>query len=246
MYRVAICDDSDQQRKQVHQLLTTLSVRTGVEFVIEEFASGELLLQHYEQAQPSFHAWILDVEMPGRSGIETARKLREWQHMDEQIIFLTSYPEYMVDSFDVMTFQYLIKPVQPERFDEVILSLYRYWESQEHKLLVIKSGYDELVIKHDELIAIEAVKSLTFKNKLHFITAQDTYESKGVLATYASALKEQNFLQIHRSVIINMRHAKKFAGNQVLMSNGLELPIGRSRVKGVKDACTRFMIKELN
>ncbi|WP_046215590.1 LytR/AlgR family response regulator transcription factor [Paenibacillus wulumuqiensis] len=246
MYRVAICDDSSQQREQVRQLLTALSVRTGVEFIIEEFASGELLLQHYEQEQPAFHAWILDVEMPGRSGIETARKLREWQHRDEQIIFLTSYPEYMVDSFDVMTFQYLIKPMQSERFDEVILSLCRYWESQEHKLLVIKSGYDELVIRHDDLIAIEAVKSLTLKNKLHFITARDTYESKGILATYAAALKEQNFLQIHRSVIINMRHAKKFAGNQVLMSNGLELPIGRSRVKEVKDACTRFMIRELN
>lgn len=246
MYRIAICDDSEQQREHVQHMLTTLSVRTDIEFEITVFHSGDALLAHYEQQLPSFHAWILDVEMPGRSGIETARQLRSWNHRDEQIIFLTAYPQYMVDSFDVITFHYLIKPVQQERFDEVLLSLYRHWQAQEHKWLVVKSGYDEVVIRHEELIAIEAVKSLTLKNRLRFITTTDVHESRGILATYAASLREHHFLQIHRSAIINMRHARKFAGNEVFMSNGLQLPIGRSRVKEVKDACTRFMIMELD
>lgn len=51
--------------------------------------------------------------MGGINGIQTARQIRSLKHLDEQIMFLTSYPEYMVESFDVMTFQYLIKPITP-------------------------------------------------------------------------------------------------------------------------------------
>ncbi|CAH1058164.1 hypothetical protein PAECIP111894_04337 [Paenibacillus pseudetheri] len=43
--------------------------------------------------------------------------------MDEQIIFLTSYPEYMVESFDVMTFQYLVKPIAPSILEERMIKI---------------------------------------------------------------------------------------------------------------------------
>ncbi|MGZ7444666.1 hypothetical protein [Paenibacillus sp. TH7-28] len=49
--------------------------------------------------------------MNGLNGIQTARKLREMKLHSEQVVFLTSYAEYMLESFDVVTFQYLIKPV---------------------------------------------------------------------------------------------------------------------------------------
>lgn len=242
MYRVAICDDEDKQRDLVRSLLIALSVKANIDFEIELFSSGEQLISHYERKETPFHILILDVEMGGINGIQTARKLRDLKRLDEQIVFLTSYPEYMVDSFDVMTFQYLIKPVAPQVLEEKVIKVCQYFQALDKKFLIIKSAYEEVVLKYDDIIAIEAAKSLTIKSKLNFITVNQTYESKGILADYALALKDSNFLQIHRSVIINLLHVQKFAGGVVLMSGGIELPIGRSKMKEVKDCYTKFMI----
>src|SRR5690554_4568533 len=103
MYRVAICDDEEKQRELVRKMLITLSVKSNIEFDIELFHSGEQLVSHYESNKEPFHILILDVEMGGMTGIQAARSIRDLNHLDEQIVFLTSYPEYMVESFDVIT-----------------------------------------------------------------------------------------------------------------------------------------------
>jgi len=218
-YRVAICDDDQQQRELVQHMLMTLSMKTSIDFNIEYFESGESLVSYYQSNPQPFHILILDIEMGGINGIQTAQKIRDLKYLDEQIVFLTSYPEYMIESFDVVTFQSLDK-----------------------RILIIKSDYEEIVLKYDDIISIEAIKSLTMKNKLHMVTLQHTHITKGIISNYATALKPYHFLQIHRSIIINLLHVKKFAGGMVLMSNGVELPIGRSKVKEVKDAYTKFMI----
>ncbi|SDT37847.1 two component transcriptional regulator, LytTR family [Paenibacillaceae bacterium GAS479] len=245
MYRVAICDDEKKQRELVKNNLIALSIKTNIEFEIELFGSGEALISYYELQEPTFHILILDIEMNGINGIQSARKIRSLKNLDEQIIFLTSYPEYMVESFDVMTFQYLIKPVAPSILEEKIIKLCQYFQALDKKFMVIKSAYEDVVLKHDDLISIEAAKSLTMKSKLYFMTSNQTYESKGILSDYAIALKDSNFLQIHRSIIINLLHVRKFASGVVLMSNGKELPIGRSKIKEVKDVYTKFMIMKV-
>jgi DNA-binding LytR/AlgR family response regulator len=242
MYRIAICDDDERQREQVRQMLLALSVKAGVDFEVVEFKSGEQLIAHYEHLEAAFHILILDIEMSGMNGIQTARKLREMKRHHEQIVFLTSYAEYMLESFDVVTFQYLIKPVDPEIFEKKMLKLYQYFGEREQNILIIKSAYEEIVLRQDDIIAIEAAKSLTIKSKLKFTTVDTVYEGRGLISSYASELKNSRFLQIHRSILINLLHVHKFAGSKVVMSSGLELPIGRSKIKEVKDACTKFMV----
>ncbi|RCX17668.1 LytTR family two component transcriptional regulator [Fontibacillus phaseoli] len=246
MYRVAICDDDGQQRERVRRMLLALSVKSGIEFAVAEFESGERLIEHYENQGDSFHILILDIEMDGLNGIQTARRLREMKRHQEQIVFLTSYAEYMLESFDVVTFQYLIKPIEPGIFEAKMLKLCLYFQEREQEILIIKSVYEEIVLRQEDIIAIEAAKSLTVKSKLIFTTVDAIHEGKGLISSYASALKDSRFLQIHRSILINLIHVHKFAGGKVVMSNGMELPIGRSKIKEVKDACTKFMVMKVD
>lgn len=246
MFRVAICDDNAEQRERVRQMLLTLTVKAEIDFDVVAFKSGEQLIAHYENQESAFHILILDIEMSGLNGIETAKKLRKMKRHQEQIIFLTSYAEYMLESFDVVTFQYLIKPVEPEIFETKLLKLCQYFKERENNILIIKSGYDEIVLLQDNIIAIEAAKSLTVKSKLFFTTVDAVYEGRGLISSYAAALKNNQFLQIHRSIVINLSHVQKFSGNKVVMTNGIELPIGRSKIKEVKDACTKYMVLKVD
>lgn len=242
MYHVAICDDDEQQRELVRHMLTAFSLKTNIELHITTFSSGEQLLAHYEDQRETFHLLILDVEMGGLNGIQTAQEIRKFKIMDVQIMFLTSYPEYMVQSFDVMTFQYLIKPIQESVLEEKLIKLHQYFQAMDKKYLVIKSDYDDLMLKYEDILWIEVIKSLTVKHKLKVITRDNSYETKGILSAYAATLKEHGFMHIHRSVLINLMHVHKFTGAQVTMLDGTSLPIGRSKIKEVKDTYTKYMI----
>lgn len=246
MYRIAICDDEEREREKVRGMLVALSVKSGNDFEVVEFASGEGLIAHYEKEEAPFHILILDIEMSGLNGIQTARRLREMKRNHEQIVFLTSYAEYMLESFDVVTFQYLMKPIEPEVFESKLLRLCRYFEERNQDILIIKSAYEEFVLRIEDIVAIEAAKSLTVKGKLKFTTVGAVYDGRGLISQYAEALKSSKFLQIHRSILINLLHVHKFSGNNVVMSNGLELPIGRSKSKEVKDVCTKFMVMKVD
>ncbi|PYY25306.1 LytR/AlgR family response regulator transcription factor [Paenibacillus illinoisensis] len=245
MFNVAICDDEEKQRELVKAMLISLSLKTNIDFQVTLFPSGEELISHYKTVGDTFHILIMDVEMNGMNGIQAAKEIRMLKFLNVQIMFLTSYPEYMVESFDVVTFQYLIKPIQTHIFEEKMIKLCQYLRSMDKKFVLIKSAYEELLLKYDDILWIEVIKSLTIKNKLNFVTTESTHESKGIISNYADALKDHGFLQIHRSIIINLMHVQKFSGSQVVMLNGAELPIGRSKVKEVKDAYTKYMIMRI-
>ncbi|MDK8189631.1 LytTR family DNA-binding domain-containing protein [Paenibacillus sp. UMB7766-LJ446] len=245
MFNVAICDDEEKQRELVKMMLISLSLKTNIDFQVTLFTSGEQLVSHYKNVGDTFHILIMDVEMSGMNGIQTAKEIRNMKYLDVQIMFLTSYPEYMVESFDVVTFQYLIKPIKPQIFEEKMIKLCQYFKALDKKYVLIKSDYEELLLKYDDILWIEVMKSLTVKNKLKFVTQENSHESKGILSSYAAALKEHGFLQIHRSIMINLLHVQKFVGTRVVMLNGTELPIGRSKVKEVKDAYTKYMIMRI-
>lgn len=242
MYHIAICDDDVQQRQIVKSMLAKISLKTDMEFHTMMFSSGEELITYYKDHGDTFHLLILDVEMGGMNGIQTANEIRKMRIMDVQIMFLTSYPEYMVQSFDVMTFQYLIKPIQESVLEEKLVKLHQYFQAMDKKYVVIKSDYDDLMLKYEDILWIEVIKSLTVKNKLKVITNDHSYETKGILSAYAATLKEHGFMQIHRSILINLMHVHKFTGAQVTMLDGTSLPIGRSKIKEVKDTYTKYMI----
>jgi two-component system response regulator LytT len=245
LFKVAICDDELEVHNLTRSFFEKISERSSFAFDIQSFFSGEELLQHYrDHDRYSFHMLILDIEMNGISGMEAANQICALPDRDVQIIFLTSYPEYMLESFDVQTFQYLLKPVSYKLFEEKILKLYRYITSSTHRFFTIKTENEQVVLRNSDIIAIEKVKHSLTQNKLTVITAHQVYVVTGTLMEYSSKLNHP-FIQIHRSVIVNLEHIRKFNFTSVTTSNQQMLPVGRSQVKKLKDAYARYMFVQV-
>jgi DNA-binding LytR/AlgR family response regulator len=244
LLQVAVCDDEKDEHIRLDQLFQYLMKSTPYAFQLHYFFSGEELLKYYAEHMPfPFHFLILDIEMNGMNGIETAKKVRSLPDRDVQIIFLTSYPEYMMTSFDVQTFQYLIKPVSFELLMSKVIKLSHYISTSTNRFVVIKSEEEQIVLRTNDIIAIVKVKHSLAKNKLNVITVQRQYIITSTMLEYATKL-EYPFMIIHRSVIINLDHIRKFTSASVLMSNQDEFPIGRSKSKKLKDAYVRNMIAQ--
>jgi two-component system response regulator LytT len=223
LLKVAICDDEVEQQNHVKKLF----LKMDQEFHISCFSSGEELLAFYQESENNpFHVLILDIEMIGMNGLETARRVR-------------AIPDY-----DVQTFQYLLKSVSYEIFEQKIIKLSKYILSLKKRFLVIKGDCQEIVLRYADIISVEMHGGSMSRRKLEITTVCDKFLMRGILSDYAKRLGRYQFLQVHRSILVNMEHINKFSSHSVFMSNGTEFPIGRSKLKSVKNTYTKYMIGE--
>ncbi|MBQ8826558.1 MAG: response regulator transcription factor [Oscillospiraceae bacterium] len=237
-YRIAVCDDEAEQIKIITDHLTRFSIKYGAEFNIERFSSGEALLKKYYNEPSPFDMIFLDVEMPGTGGIETAEKIRAIPDRNVLISFITSYPEYMQDSFDVQASQYLTKPVSYELFEAKLEKLIRYMGELEMNITVLSQRDGEIILHLDDIVSIEADK----RSGLIFTTVREEISVKGKLSDYEKQLSDKYFISVHRSCLANMRYIRKFSADTLEFSTGKTVPVSRRRLSEIKEAFSKYMV----
>ncbi len=108
---IAVVDDEEAIREQIGGFIK----KRNPDFDISSFATGEGLLA----AGKDFDIIFLDIQMEGMGGIEAARTLRQ-SGVDAVVIFITGIREYVFEAFDVSAFHYLLKPIEEQKFMEVL------------------------------------------------------------------------------------------------------------------------------
>ena len=217
-----IVDDDEVDR------LTTLSFGRKFSFLKIEgvFENAESALEFLTKSNPD--VLLLDIDMPGISGLELRKKLL---HIPA-CIFITSYPDYAVESFENDALDFLVKPLNMERFAKAMERLQQYLTIRKKAALLdsslggdaifIKDGHEQIKIQLHEVIYLEALKDYT-----SIVTDKRKH---CVLSSLGNLLKEkpfQSFIRIHRSYAVQKNYINKITGAG-LMVNNITLPVGRS------------------
>lgn len=161
---------------------------------------------------------FLDINMPGLTGISLAKSLAN----SPMIIFVTAYPEFAVEGFEVNALDYLVKPVSYERF---LKSVNRVREQRQldRKLsedsILIKSDKKLYRIRFEEVVFIEA-----FGDYMKVHLGEKTLLTNDTMKSIQEKLPD-NFLRIHKSYIINLGRVEFVEGNYVRVGSK-DLPIG--------------------
>ena len=199
MIKVAFCDDEPVILEQITALLEKYKEQRCRDMEYAAFRSPlELLVEMENGLHPD--VLLLDVIMPGESGISAAREIRQFDN-DVKIIFLTSSAEFAVQSYTVGAYYYQLKPIREETFFQLMDSVIdecRRTEAQSI-LLRCKSGISR--IRLDKLEYCEIIgRALLF----HMANGQ-VLESAGSLDKLTADLESYgNFLRPHRSFLVNM------------------------------------------
>jgi two-component system, LytTR family, response regulator len=172
---------------------------------------------------------FLDIDMPGLSGIDFRKKAMEVPIC----IYITAHPEFAVESFELDTLDYIIKPVKLNRFTQTVNRIIEYMELKQKAtlfessvgddIIYIKEGHNQTKVKLHNILYLEGLKDYTkivTTDKKHF-----------VLTSIGNLLKEnhfQKFIRIHRSFAVQEIYVEKKQANELLLNNGVLLPIGRS------------------
>ena len=190
------------------------------------YDSSEMAFSAAQNIQPD--VLFLDIDMPGMNGLELREKLL---HVPA-CIFITSHPEFAIDSFELEALDFLVKPFSHERFAKTIEHLKEYMtirkkaELLNHTLgadtIFIKDGHTQIKLQVHEIIYLEALNNYT-----SIITSNKKYT---VLTSLGGLIKEKafnNFIRIHRSYAVQKHFIKKIRAGEVLIEN-VSLPVGRS------------------
>lgn len=238
LYRIAICDDEISQIKNISDYLTRFSIKTDTEFQIERFTSGNELLKKYYNEKSPFDILFLDMEMPGRNGIETAEEIRRIPNRNVLIAFITNFPEYMQDSFDVQASQYLTKPISYELFEQKLEKMLAYIGELETNITVISQKNGEIILHLDDIVCIESEK----RTGVVITTNKDEITIKGKLAYFEKELADKYFISIHRTCLANMKYIRKFNADSLEFSTGKTVSVSRRRLSEIKEAFSKYMV----
>lgn len=229
--KVVLVDDEAPARSELRHLLRA---HPEIEVAGEAASAAEAI-----ELASGCDALFLDVEMPGASGLDAARLVRG-RAEPPAVVFVTAHAKYAVDAFAVEAFDYLLKPVDPERLARVVERLLARTAPvarSARKIPVVAGGRTELIDQE----------------QVHFIQAEGDYSrvhvydrsylSTSSLHELEEALPADRFLRIHRSYIANLAKvaAVRRAGEDRIRlvlddAQRTELDVARRQSRRVRDA----------
>lgn len=241
---ILIVDDEPVARSRLRELLADLSPEFAHRIVGEAPNAPEALSQ-IEVVHPQIV--LLDIQMPGMTGIELARHISARAQSDPPrpmplIIFVTAHDEFAVDAFEVRAIDYLLKPVRAERLAEAV------------RRVRDAGGATEEPPPPDETIAVELGGVTRFVNRsdVRFAEAHGDYarlhtaDGSHLVRVPLSTLEEQwssaGFVRIHRRYLVALAHVDEVAfepGRGTVRVGEDELTVSRRHLRSLRDTLVR-------
>lgn len=229
--KIAICDD-DWHMQQTLRLFIDQTYQ-DLDMLVDGFTSGEALLAAVQKQSQPYQLILLDIEMRGIDGLETARRVRALLP-DCYIIFITSHDEFALTGYEVQAFRYLVKPVQPEKLTEAISAVRA--ELADQLTLHVEDGPVEALVRARDIFYVEAQDK-----RVRLVTARETFSDRRGIDEVAALLAQEDFYRVHRSYLINLHYVAFMDGTTVQLVNGDQVPISRLRKKAFKNAFQAYV-----
>ncbi len=231
LIEIALCDDNAEDMESLKTLAKEFSDEHE-EFPIHlsAFSSAEELLEYIEE-NSGFDLYILDVMMPGLSGIQFAEELRS-RGEHAEIVFLTVSRDYAVDAFSVYACGYLLKPVVKDRFDKTVFRAVQKLAREKNEALTVKTREGLRRIPLHKIVMIESF------NHIRRITMTDdsTLETPSTLSELFEQLKGYgNFYMPHRAYIANLDNSVGIVRYDLLMLGNRRIPIPKRQFAAVQE-----------
>lgn len=227
IYKIAVCDDCAADMEYLSLLAGDWAEGAGGRAAVRTFSSGEAFLFCYEEEQ-DFDILLLDIEMGGLNGVELARKIRQ-ENERVQIVFITGFPDFMAEGYEVAALHYLMKPVSREKLFQVLDRAAAGLARTEKRLKVVFDRQTDFV-PLDQILYVEAQRQYVV---IH--AAGGTYRMKASLGDTAEQL-DRRFHRCQRSFLVNLSYVVRIRGNCVVLKNGEEIPISRGAAEEIGKA----------
>lgn len=226
---VGILEDEPFYKEQLLKYLDKWAAENACGIVYHIDTSGEDFLSHLPA---QLDILFLDIQLKGINGVELAYQLRD-KHYTFEIVFLTGFHEYVFQGYQVRALNYLLKPVSytdVKKCMDIILEQTR----MEH--YIFKSKQTICKIPYSNI--------LYFTSCRHYVeitTTETSYRQLASLKNIMSHVPPQ-FMQCHRTTIVNIHHIQCINGSYITMSNDVTLPVSKTYLASIRDGILNSII----
>ena len=231
MINIGICEDELHYRVNIKDMLGDILSTYSINYKIYEFSSGEELLSNYPK---DLDILIMDIQMKIINGMDTARKIREFDQ-NLEIIFMTSFSEFMQEGYEVKAYRYILKPISERKISRNILPCINEIMKKKNNYLTINVKNYVYRIKIDSIVYIE-----TDRPNILIYTNDNKYTTKMSISKIDKILREHGFFRCHNSYIVNLKLVESMNSNTLKIGEKY-IPISKYRVKELKLALTNIL-----
>lgn len=233
MLKIAICDDQEMERFVIDNFLKEYFATKSYEYTVVQYSRGENLVADYEDNEGGYNLLFLDILMDGMSGIEVARRIREYD-VNVKIVFTTASADYILAGYDVFAFNYLIKPLEINKLKNVCDRFLKIERDIEKQSLSIRANRREVNILFNDIVYIESSNTTIYVH-----TKDEVYRTYGKLGDFETQLTNENFLRCHQSYIINLNFVKE-CKDEFVMEGGQIVPMRQKERKQIRSKFVEY------
>lgn len=238
MLRIAICDDNKVFANNMLQAVKNEFERYINESIeVEPYISSELMYQHH-LIKP-FDVIFLDIDMPELNGFQVAAKITSSKNC--YIIFVTSHPELVYDSFYFRPLNFITKDntnTFNDRLHRVIEQLFNEIK-QNTTILLENKDIGRIIITMKNIYYIKSFKHYI----IYYCEGIDPIKIRSNIGETEKYLFEYDFIRIHKSYLVNLRHVFNLDKNkdEIILKNGTRLPMSKNFKKKVDEGLTKYL-----
>ncbi|AVI94035.1 LytTR family transcriptional regulator DNA-binding domain-containing protein [Oenococcus oeni] len=241
--KILVVDDEPLARDELSYLLKQNRLTDSVYQADSIGTAVDKLLQE------KIDVIFIDISLNDENGFQLANELKKLIQ-PPLIVFATAFDSYAVKAFDVDAVDYVLKPFEQSRVNQALekvqaifklqakkdnsLTVNSHFGSEKTKIISITSDDKTKIIKQHDLI-MATIKD----GALTLITNGQSYSTRQSLGWLLSRLNKNDFLQVHRSIIVNINSISELEPwfnhtYQLKLTNGMKVPVSRSFIKSVK------------
>ncbi|MEE0420676.1 MAG: LytTR family DNA-binding domain-containing protein [Lachnospiraceae bacterium] len=238
MLRVALCDDETDARDAVRFQLEKIIYEDDEE-IVYEFTSGSSAVKWLKAHPGEIDLLFLDVEMEGLNGMDTARKIREF-NQELVIVFLTGYSDYVFEGYEVGALDYVMKPAQEKRLRNIVSRVRTMLGRNREKVFAFKNTDGIFRMPVDRISYL-----YSDRRKVVLVTEEKEYPFYGKLDEVEEQLKGQacvSFVRIHQRYLVNADKVEHVGRGEVRVA-GNRLPVSRSMKEEAEASLAKAMLE---
>lgn len=234
---VAICDDETADREKAGAVLAQKMKNRKEDLKIKYFNSGEDLVEQYENGCPEFDLIFMDIYLQHMNGFETVRQIRQYDQT-VAVIFLTSSPDFAVESYDVRASGYLLKPIEQEKLENAVNRFLEERYPRTRQSLLMVNGHTGRRISYNDIMYIESQRM----NLRIVCCGSVEHIIRKKLDEVQAELTQSRFLRCNQSFIVNMDHIT-YADTDFVMENGDRIPIKVRERKRIREQYFAYILE---
>lgn len=227
MFNIMICDDEQIFSESISRQLHSIMKNENTEYRITCCKDTVELTDCLKTTKCDL--LFLDIRMPGASGLEYAKRLRNAGN-NMEIVFVTSNTEYALEAYEAFPLTFLKKPVQKEALYKAVA-----------KCMELKKERPSVVFKDKKrgMVAVPHLNIYYAESRYHEVVLccerKEEYTIHESFRNFCNMLPQDTFIQCHRCYIVNLKRVRRIQNYMFILDNEEEIPISRNLYKEVKE-----------